>query len=276
MSKDEQKLFILIDRIVNLKNDFVRDYLSDLKTLKEESFYFLTGGKSIRAALCGLAAAEIELPIFRVIPFCASLELIHLYSIIHDDLPAIDNALERRDKKSLHLVFGESAAILVGDMLQAKAYHLLYKYYSKNNKLIDAFFAATTDRGIIKGQLLDITNKLKTPSLSELITIYKLKTGALFSLAVSAAPLIKNSPKEKVDLFKEIGETFGIAYQIKDDIEDKNETLEPNITKSIDIKDAYKVLSKYTEKLYKLTEKFYFLNKFSNMIFKEVKNAQNN
>lgn len=267
MSNESQKLHLFIDKIIKKKNTFIKEYLRNLQTLKKECFYFLTTGKSIRAILCGLSAADIGLPISKIIPLCVSLELIHLYSLIHDDLPAMDNATERRGKKSLHLAFGESAAILTGDLLQSKAYYLLYKYYRTSEKLIDSFFAATTDKGIIKGQVLDISYKLKNPSLPQLLNIYRFKTGALFSLAVTSPLLINHNTDKRVNLFRKIGEVFGIAYQIKDDIEDINNTLEPNIVRCAGMEKAIFLLGNYTKTLYKLTERFYFLNKFSKIVF---------
>ncbi len=267
MNNDEEKLSAFICSVIKQKNNFLKQYLKGLGTLKEECFYFLYSGKSIRTILACLCAKEIGLSIAKIIPFCASLELMHLYSIIHDDLPAMDNALKRRGKKSLHLVFGESAAILVGDLMQSKSYHILFKYYPKNYKLIDNFFILTSDKGLIKGQVLDISNKLKNPTLPQLINIYRLKTGALFSVATASAPLINDSSDAQIDIFKKIGEIFGISYQIKDDIEDKQDTLEPNIVKSVGIANAYKILDKYKKRLLKQTEKFYFLNKFTNIVF---------
>jgi geranylgeranyl diphosphate synthase, type II len=185
----------------------------------------------------------------------------------------MDNAITRRGKKSLHIAFGESAAILTGDLLQNKAYHIISEYYSNNKKLIDFFFETTADKGIIKGQVLDISYKLKNPPLNTLITIYKLKTGALFSLAASGPAFIKQLSEKEINKFKKIGEFIGITYQIKDDIQDRNIQLEPNIVRCIGLEKAQKFLNTYIAKLFKSVKQYPYLQKF---IYKVFENAQNN
>ncbi len=274
MKDGEQRLKEVANFVIENKNKLIKEYLRNIKILRKECFYYLDKGKNIRAVLSGLTAYEIDLSLKKITPFNGAIELIHLYSIIHDDLPSMDNALERRGKQSLHLTFGESTAVLTGDLLQNKAYHLLYKYYSKNKNLIDSFFSLTADRGLIAGQIYDIENRLKIPTLKKLIKIYKLKTGALFQLAVAGPAMIKNLKLEKIKLFQNIGCIFGITYQIKDDLEDRKDTLEPNIVKCVGLNKANEIFNKFKEKLFKLTANYYYLNRFSHLVFNN--NAENN
>ncbi|MFN7181230.1 MAG: polyprenyl synthetase family protein [Planctomycetota bacterium] len=272
MKNDEQKLKEISEFVVEEKDRFLKEYLKDVKSLQKECFYFLGKGKSIRTILTGLCAYEIGLSIRAIIPLACAIELIHLYTIIHDDLPAMDNATERRGKQALHLAFGESNAILTGDLLQNRAYHLLTTHYSRKKELIDLFFFLTGEKGLIRGQVYDIKNKLTPLSLRELIEIYKLKTGSLFQLALGGPAIIKNLAKEKITLFKKIGCLFGIIYQIKDDIEDEKDTLEPNIVKSVGIEKAKITLEGYKKELFKLASSFHFLNRFFGVLFSDAAN----
>ena len=153
------------------------------------------------------------------VTLATSVELIHTYSLIHDDLPAMDNDDFRRGKKSNHIVFGEADAILAGDALQALAYEIIAddNNLSDESKIraIKLLSNACGKNGMVLGQHLDIKSESKDISQMEIENIHSLKTGKLIECAVMLGQLENISSNEKI--FKSFGRNIGLAFQIIDD-----------------------------------------------------------
>ena len=195
----------------------VEEYLDDLALTPElhaqaESVrYALVGGKRVRAVIClatvEAAGAEAEAGL----PAGASLELVHAFSLVHDDLPALDNDAERRGRPSVWAKHGEAVAILAGDALLAEAFRLALSYQGPQ---IGRELAQAT-LGMIGGQYLDITG-----SAPDEATLHRLKTGCLFAAAVGTALWVAAVPEREQAPWRAFGDELGLLFQIVDDILD--------------------------------------------------------
>src|SRR3989441_5991974 len=195
----------------------VEEYLGDLALTPElhgqaESVrYALVGGKRVRAVIClatvEAAGAEAEAGL----PAAASLELVHAFSLVHDDLPALDNDAERRGRPSRWAQHGEAIAVLAGDALLAEAFRLALSYQVPQ---VGRELAQATV-GMIGGQYLDITN-----SAPDQTTLHKLKTGCLFDAAVGTALWVAGVPEREQAPWRAFGDELGPLFQIVDDILD--------------------------------------------------------
>jgi len=187
---------------------------------KAMNYSTLSESKMIRAALI-FASADTHnfLKNESKVTLATSVELIHTYSLIHDDLPAMDNDDFRRGKKSNHIVFGEADAILAGDALQALAYEIIADDNNLSNeskiRAIKLLSNACGKNGMVFGQHLDIKSESKNISQMEIENIHSLKTGKLIECAVMLGQLENTSSNEKI--FKSFGRNIGLAFQIIDD-----------------------------------------------------------
>ena len=195
----------------------VEDYLGDLALTPElhgqiESVrYALVGGKRVRAVIC-LATAEANgADAETALPAAASLELVHAFSLVHDDLPALDNDAERRGRPSVWAAYGEAVAVLAGDALLAEAFRLAlsYPFPQAGRELAQATL------GMIGGQHLDITGTAPDEE-----TLHKLKTGCLFAAAVGMALWVARVPEREQASWRAFGDELGLLFQIVDDILD--------------------------------------------------------
>jgi geranylgeranyl diphosphate synthase type II len=178
--------------------------------------------------LCLEAAAMFsENPVAAVSTGCA-LEFIHTYSLIHDDLPALDNDDFRRGKPTCHKVFGEAIAILAGDALLTLAFRTLafvpVEPQRRLNILATIAQAAGTDRGMIGGQVADLEAEKKTPDVGTLEYIHRSKTAALIRASIVAGGIAGGATNEDVERLKCFGENIGWAFQVVDDILDVEES----------------------------------------------------
>lgn len=196
-----------------------------LQHLYQAARYSLFGkGKRIRPILA-LAASEI----FQVeedialIPAC-TLELIHTYSLIHDDLPSMDNDDFRRGKPTLHKVYSEGHALLTGDFLLTYAFEILAKVPNvpdeKKIKLIHTLSDRSGSNGMIGGQAMDIDAVDKELELSTLRYIHQLKTGALITASIEFGGILGNANTSQMEILRQFGNQVGLAFQIIDDIQD--------------------------------------------------------
>lgn len=177
-----------------------------------------SGGKRLRPVL---AMASFELVRGKgnvILPVACALELIHTYSLIHDDLPSMDDDDLRRGKPTLHKVFGEGMAILAGDALHALAFELLSK--TKNPELISEIAFAIGTYGMVGGQAADLQAEGKKVAISQVNFIHSHKTGALMKASVRAGAILGGARGEKFKALTSYGEKFGLAFQIIDDILD--------------------------------------------------------
>jgi geranylgeranyl diphosphate synthase, type II len=187
-------------------------------------YSLLAGGKRIRPVL-SLAVAEREgCDPGRLLPYAASLELIHTYSLIHDDLPAIDDDALRRGKATCHVVYGEDVAILAGDGLFAEAFRLvLERQQGSAAQIVSALgeiAAATGVRGMVGGQYMDV--KGSAADDDELRLLHQLKTGRLIEAAVAGAAALcgVSAADGRLEAYRAFAREIGLLFQIVDDILD--------------------------------------------------------
>ena len=185
----------------------------------------LSGGKKIRSTIILNAGKIFNLNQKKLINICASVECIHSYSLIHDDLPCMDDDKIRRGKPSTHIKFGEASAVLAGNSLLTLAFEIIAdKNYSINpnlkNQIIKSLAFCSGHTGIAGGQELDLKFENKKKSLKQIIAMQKKKTGKLFSFCLySIGVLAKRSNKEKKFL-STLGEDIGLLFQFADDFLD--------------------------------------------------------
>jgi len=189
-------------------------------------------GKRLRPILI-LAIGEIlGIKKKKLMPIACAIELIHNFSLIHDDLPAMDNDDYRRGRLTCHKKFSEADAILAGDSLLTLSFKILTK--SSNLKLIEKVADAIGSEGMAGGQSIDVQFQKKKINSRKKRIINELKTGKLFQLCFEIPLLFKNVPPEVKKKIIQLGKDFGIAFQIRDDIEDKEgnkEKLEEELKK---------------------------------------------
>lgn len=184
------------------------------------------GGKRLRPILCMEAArmtAGGAVPV-GVEELGAALELIHTYSLVHDDLPALDNDDLRRGRPTCHVAFGEATAILAGDALQTTAYQVLSRLKcgaEAKAKIIEEIAVGTgTIDGMIGGQVVDLESEHLKPDARVLEYIHRSKTGALITASVVTGGLYAGGSAEQVASLREFGRNIGLAFQIVDDVLD--------------------------------------------------------
>lgn len=197
----------------------------DLGRLREAIRYaVLGGGKRIRPALCFAAAEALELPLQYVdAPACA-IECIHAYSLIHDDLPAMDDDDFRRGRPTVHRAYDEATAILAGDALQGIAFQILAQADELTEqirlKLIIGLAQAIGVDGMAGGQWLDLQLPSRPIDAPSLETVHRLKTGVLIAFATSLPAQIAGAPEPLHTALTRFGDAIGLAFQIQDDILD--------------------------------------------------------
>lgn len=184
----------------------------------------LAGGKRIRPMLVYSAGKALGVSRETLDPVAAAIELIHAYSLIHDDLPAMDDDDLRRGRPTCHMAFDEATAILAGDALQALAFEVLASElpYSNPNSLdvIHAIASACGSVGMAGGQMLDLGAVGQKISESMLTTMHRLKTGALIKASVMTPGILNGAVKETIERFSSYGDCIGLAFQVHDDILD--------------------------------------------------------
>jgi len=181
-------------------------------------YSLFAGGKRVRPALA-LGAAELICGDDAVaLPAACALEMIHTYSLIHDDLPAMDDDDLRRGKPTLHKVYGEALAILAGDALSTMAFDVLAE--SGNVRVIRELAEAAGVSGMAGGQVLDLESEGKRVSLEELRAVHAKKTGALIRAAVRCGTILAGADETRLESLTQYGEHVGLAFQIADDVLD--------------------------------------------------------
>jgi geranylgeranyl diphosphate synthase type II len=229
---------------VHENEGFLKAYLQDRQKIVEEAlqhylpgednvpsdiykavrYSVFNGGKRIRPILCLAAAEAVGGDLGPAIPVACALELIHAYSLIHDDLPAMDNDDFRRGKPTCHKVFGENVAILAGDALLTEAFVLLSHMekvrLSAERRLavIQEIAQAAGINGMVGGQALDVLSGESVSDENTLYEIHRRKTGALIVAAVKSGAIIFNARKDKIQALAQYGINLGLAFQIADDI----------------------------------------------------------
>jgi geranylgeranyl diphosphate synthase type II len=191
-------------------------------------YSLFAGGKRIRPILCMEAAYTTGANADGVAACACSLELIHTYSLIHDDLPALDNDDYRRGKLTNHKVFGDAMAILAGDSLLTLAFQVLAQLSAvddrKTRLIAELATASGTVGGMIGGQVADLEGEGKPPSAALLESIHRAKTGALLRASLRMGAIYAGATDEQYAALSWYGEHIGLAFQIGDDILDVEES----------------------------------------------------
>ena len=205
------------------------------KTIADAMEYSLmAGGKRLRPMLMleayrlfgGSDEAEIE-------PFMAAIEMIHTYSLVHDDLPAMDNDEYRRGRKTTHIVYGEDMGILAGDALLNYAFETAFQAFSlapeeasSIGRALQVLGEKAGIRGMIGGQVIDVGKTGQAVEKEVLDTIYELKTGALIEASMMVGAILAGASEEEIKTVEKIASCVGLAFQIQDDILDVTSTPE--------------------------------------------------
>ncbi len=183
-------------------------------------YSIFAGGKRFRPILCLATAKTLGCSAKKILPFACAVEMIHTFTLIHDDLPAMDDSDLRRGKPACHKVFGEAVAILAGDALNTLAFKIISSQPEASRVLAESLLT------VVEGQAADIESKKKKISVSGLKKIHSWKTAALLKACVRGAALICGAAPKKIAALTEYAEHLGLAFQVADDILDVTATRE--------------------------------------------------
>ena len=217
-----------LTRIANDTNFFLKKFIKKQKKtelISAMSYALFPGGKKIRSKIILDIGSLFKVDYKTLILVGAAVECIHAYSLIHDDLPCMDNDKLRRGKPSTHIKFGESTAVLAGNSLQTMAFEILTSVYLKTNEkikidLIKKLSECSGHLGIAGGQYLDLSFERKKISKNKIIDMEIKKTGKLFSFCCMAPAIIKKKNLKEINFFEKIGANIGLLFQIADDFID--------------------------------------------------------
>lgn len=223
----------------------INTYFNGNYNLETPMDYALEGGKRIRASIfletlkmLGKTIEDTD------ILFALALEMVHAYSLVHDDLPCMDNDDLRRGKASVHIKFGEDIAVLTGDALLNEAASLLFDISLKNNSYIKAskyLLDHAGYKGMLDGQVLDLKRDIKTTK-DYIFKVYDKKTADLFRVSLVSPGLILDLSEDKLIKLENYAKAIGLGYQIKDDLLEENYKDELNILNILDKEDAINLL----------------------------------
>lgn len=188
-------------------------------------YSIFAGGKRLRPILAIMACELFDGIVEDVLPFACSIELIHTYSLIHDDLPSMDDDDFRRGKPTNHKVFGEGFAILAGDALLNKAYEIMLEniFNSKKTEYMEAAYIISKAAGVmgmVGGQSIDLYYENKEIIIDELNEMHDRKTGAMIKASLETGAIIAKATREDIERIGQYGYLIGRAFQITDDILD--------------------------------------------------------
>ena len=217
-----------INKIAKDTNSYLKKYLKKQEysgLLKPMSYGLFSGGKKIRSKILIDCGKIFNVKYTKLIIIGAAVECIHAYSLIHDDLPCMDNDSIRRGKPSTHIKFGESTAVLAGNSLLTLAFEILSdKNLNLNenikNNLVKKLSKSAGHTGIAGGQLLDLNFEKKKIPLKKILDMQLKKTGKLFGYCCSVPAIIKNISTKKINTFENLGLEIGLLFQIADDLID--------------------------------------------------------
>ncbi len=212
-----------------LQSYFVKKENHQMSVYEAMEYSLFASGKRIRPVLC-MACAELFGGGEEVLPFACAMEMIHTYSLIHDDLPCMDDDDLRRGKPTNHIVFGEAMAVLAGDALLNAAFETVLNHSKVAPALtveaLKVIAEAAGTEGMIGGQVIDLESEGKVVDSVTLMAMHVHKTGALMMASAKAGAIIGGGTKEDVLNMENFARYLGVAFQIKDDILDVESSAE--------------------------------------------------
>lgn len=218
---------------MEFKNIFKDKDVYQKRIIEAIDYSLFTGGKRLRPIMAIKSYELFKDDIEEILPYAVAIEMIHTYSLIHDDLPSMDDDDFRRGKPTSHKVFGEAMAILAGDGLLNLAFETMADHIDKKAKTIEDYKKYTKAfkeisgysgiYGMIGGQVVDLLATHNTMSEEKLLFMYKTKTAALIQSALVTGAIIGEASDIEVEAMREFGLNLGLAYQIRDDILDINQ-----------------------------------------------------
>jgi len=217
-------------------NKYLEEYVASNNKIEEAIVYALTApGKRVRPTLLYLVSDALSLDLIKIDSIAAAVEIIHTYSLVHDDLPCMDDDEIRRGQPSLHIKYDEAAAVLAGDAMQSMAIEMIINNNfvdgQKNIELVKNFLSTIGSKGMILGQALDIEYESREADEKEILMMCELKTGLLIEYCFHAPLMIAN---EKNEHWKRLAKIVGISFQLIDDL--------------LDLKQSSEILGKKTQK----------------------------
>ena len=221
---------IKLNKIAKDTNFFLKKFIAkqnNSKLIPAMKYGLFPGGKKIRSKILIDIGSLLSIDYKTLISIGAAVECIHAYSLIHDDLPCMDNDKIRRGKPSTHIKFGESTAVLAGNSLLTMAFEILSSPTLKVSdiikvNLIKKLSECSGHLGIAGGQFLDLSYEKKKISKKKIIEMEIKKTGKLFSFCCVAPAIIKKKSSKEIKFFENIGSGIGLLFQISDDLIDFN------------------------------------------------------
>ena len=228
LKKLSKKMKNKLDRVAKDTNLFLKKFLdkqNNSKLIPAMKYGLFPGGKKIRSKILIDIGSLLSIDYKTLITIGAAVECIHAYSLIHDDLPCMDDDKIRRGKPSTHVKFGESTAVLAGNSLQTMACEILVSPILRISEkikinLIKKLSECSGHLGIAGGQYLDLSYEKKKISKSKIIEMEIKKTGKLFSFCCAVPAIIKDKDSKEIKFFEEMGSNIGLLFQIADDLID--------------------------------------------------------
>ena len=207
-----------------LQEELANTAILDEKLRESMAYSLMAGGKRLRPILLMAAADAVGVDGTRFLPVACALEMIHTYSLIHDDLPAMDNDELRRGKPTNHVVYGEGTAILAGDALLTLAFTVILRQKDVSAeallRVVDEISRSAGAEGMVGGQMLDLEAENRQISIDELRRVHMGKTGALFRAALRSGAILAGAAEDQLEALTAYANHFGLAFQITDDILD--------------------------------------------------------
>ena len=230
----EMEISNLINAIdTELKIVLDGNYSYQEKIFDSMNYSLFTGGKRLRPIMLLKTFSMYSKDIKKSIPYALAIEMIHTYSLVHDDLPSMDDDDFRRGKPTNHKVFGEAMAILTGDGLLNLAYETISEHiintsetiedYKKNTRAMNEIAKYSGVYGMIGGQVVDLLGSHDNMEENKLLFMYKMKTAALIQSSIVSGAILGGASDKDIEILREFGLKLGLAYQIRDDLLDRQE-----------------------------------------------------
>lgn len=230
-NSEMEKLIKAIDKSIDSYMDI--DGVYQAKIFEAMRYSLFTGGKRLRPIFMVKTYEIFSKDINNVLPFATAIEMIHTYSLIHDDLPSMDNDQFRRGKPTNHMVYGEAMSILAGDGLLNLAFEIMSKSieydnedngeYKRKIRAIQEISKNSGVQGMIGGQVVDLLGNHENMNRDKLKFMYKAKTAGLFQASVVAGAILGGAKEEEIEILRNFSLDLGLLYQIQDDLMDAEE-----------------------------------------------------